>query len=736
MKRRNRFHIVFAMLCALVLFTVCPSQSQTLLKPVPIFTAPCASQSFNTYRVEFEWAPPLVGSTNQFILELSDGNGSFSNPTQLASVNDRNTVFTFDFEFSFPTNTRGSNYKIRVRSTSPARTSPESDAFPAYYLNVTQGLQLGDEDGNTLFGQFRICNGETFTLRVLNFPGEPSYRWYRNGNITPIPGENGPTLEVTGIGFYYAEVDYGDFCSSGTSSNMVEVIVDNLETVSINGPTDIEVCPGDPYELAASIDNPSYIYRWFKDGVLANTPGYMPLFSLSTTAPEGIYRVEIENSNGCSNSSDPVSVTAPNMNVSITSPENLLLLPGDTFNLSVTTTASSPTFQWYKDGSPISGANSVNITVDTPGTYYASVTPGSGACTASMNSNTITVALPQAINLFVATEDSYETCSVSETTINVSSIQAVTTNNTTLDVTVQLIDRLNYQWFKDGQPIAGQTNNNLSVTNASLNGTYLLEATIDAFTPTSNAVDIQLQPNITPLITSDGTISCSGASNITIISDITDTQYTYAWYLNNQLIAGETTPVLSTNLTGTYKLGVTAFGCTVMSNEVIIAPFEESALTVDASETIVIVEGFSRIVTASGADNYQWFNEDNTEISNTASVVLTEEGQYILRAFVDDCEIIRIFNVIYQDSSVVPNVISPNSDGINDLWVLPNRYAFQQDVEIFIYGPNGENVFRAVGYQNNWPESNLSYPANKPVFYYRIVRGREILKQGTITLIR
>jgi hypothetical protein len=424
------------------------------------------------------------------------------------------------------------------------------------------------------------------------------------------------------------------------------------------------------------------------------------------------------------------------MNVSITSPENLLLLPGDTFNLSVTTTASSPTFQWYKDGSPISGANSVNITVDTPGTYYASVTPGSGACTASMNSNTITVALPQAINLFVATEDSYETCSVSETTINVSSIQAVTTNNTTLDVTVQLIDRLNYQWFKDGQPIAGQTNNNLSVTNASLNGTYLLEATIDAFTPTSNAVDIQLQPNITPLITSDGTISCSGASNITIISDITDTQYTYAWYLNNQLIAGETTPVLSTNLTGTYKLGVTAFGCTVMSNEVIIAPFEESALTVDASETIVIVEGFSRIVTASGADNYQWFNEDNTEISNTASVVLTEEGQYILRAFVDDCEIIRIFNVIYQDSSVVPNVISPNSDGINDLWVLPNRYAFQQDVEIFIYGPNGENVFRAVGYQNNWPESNLSYPANKPVFYYRIVRGREILKQGTITLIR
>ena len=736
MKKRDRFHIVCIMLCALVLFAVCPLQSQILRKPVPQFTAPCASDGFNNYKVGFEWLPPLVGSTNTFILELSNGEGDFSDPITLGTYTDKNTTLRFEFEFTFPDYIRGDNFRVRVRSTSPARTSPPSDSFPAYFVKVRQSLQLGNEDGDMMFGQFRVCTGETMTLKVINYPNEPAYRWYRNGNIVPIPGETGPTLEVHGIGYYYAEVDYGDFCSSGTSSNIVEIIIDDIADVEIEGPGEVIVCPGDNYVLEADADDSDYIYRWYKNGIVINTPGYQPTLNVSNTEPAGIYRVEIENANGCINSSDPIRISVPNMNLAIAGPDNRLLLPGDTIELTVNTTAPDPAYQWYRDNTILSGETSPTLSVNTPGEYHVTVTPGSGTCTATMTSNTVNVALPLSLNVFVETNDSYADCAVTQTSISVSSIQVETTDGAIIEVRPELINRLNYQWLKDGQPLAGETNSIINITEASMNGDYSLRAAINTFDRNSNAITIQLQPDITPLLTSDGSISCSGASNITISSDITDAGYQYAWYLNNELIANENTPTLTTNLTGSYILVVTAFGCPVNSNEIIITPFEESALTVDTPENIVIVEGFAKTITASGADTYQWFNEDNIEISNSNIAVLTEEGQYILRAFIGECEIIKIFNLTFQDNSVVPNVISPNSDGINDLWILPNRYALQQDVEVYIYGPNGETVFRTRGYQNNWPESNLSYPANKPVFYYKIVRGREILKQGTITLIR
>ncbi|WP_340064114.1 gliding motility-associated C-terminal domain-containing protein [Ascidiimonas aurantiaca] len=732
MKCSKRFHIA-ALLCALFLLHVCPSHSQTLNKPVPYFTAPCISDNFNSYKVEFEWSPPLVNNTNEFILELSNGNGSFSNPTVLSTVSNKNTTLKFEFNFSFPANTRGENYKVRVRSTNPARTSPESNSFPAYYQTVRESLLLGDENGNPLFGEFYICDGSSFRLQVLNFPGEASYRWFRNRNITPIAGANKYFLDITQPGYYYVEVDYGDYCSSSTSSNEVGVELDNFMGIAIEGSANVEVCTGSPYVLKANIDDSDLIYRWFKNGTLQNTPGYLPEFTLSTTDPQGMYVVEIENPGGCSETSAPVTVTAPNINVSIASDADVLLLPGESVSLNVATNAQSPSYQWFKDNTAVSGATTPSLTISTPGVYKARVIQGTG-CAVATFSNEITIAFPQDFEIIIAAQAPYSECTQTDATLHIQTINAIT-SSTTINATAQLVNNFTYQWQFEGQPLSGATASTISLSDPSENGTYRVTANLNAFTVTSNDLPVKLQPDINPIITSNGNVSCNGATTITITSSITDAGYSYKWYLDNAQLP-ETGSVLNTNLTGVYKLGVMTEGCIVFSNELVINPFEDSVVTVDAPERIVIAEGFSKTVTASGADTYAWFNQENMQISNTASVTLMEEGQYILRANVGECQVVKSFTVVYQDSFVVPNIISPNSDGINDLWVIPNSYAFKNDVEVFIYGPNGENVFRAVGYQNNWPESNLSYPVNKPVFYYKIVRGREILKQGTITLIR
>jgi len=99
------------------------------------FSQACASSSFNTYDVTFSFSPEAeLNSTNQFILELSDGTGSFTNPTTLyTSVEGDVTVSPATFSFSFPTTIAGESYKLRIKSTSPATTSSGSLSFSAYY---------------------------------------------------------------------------------------------------------------------------------------------------------------------------------------------------------------------------------------------------------------------------------------------------------------------------------------------------------------------------------------------------------------------------------------------------------------------------------------------------------------------------------------------------------------------------------------------------------------------------
>ena len=90
----------------------------------------------------------------------------------------------------------------------------------------------------------------------------------------------------------------------------------------------------------------------------------------------------------------------------------------------------------------------------------------------------------------------------------------------------------------------------------------------------------------------------------------------------------------------------------------------------------------------------------------------------------------------YLDTFRVPNVITVNGDGINDLWVIPNSYSNKPDVSVIIYNQNGEEIYNQTNYQNNWPQASTSFAHQNMVFYYKILDDGGVLKQGTITVIR
>ena len=171
----NKKNNLLIFVLTLMLLATSYISAQTLNKPTPadnpneagnsVWTAACASATFNEYFINFTWLP-TVNSDNEFILELSNASGTFDSPKELARVADKNSDFDFEFSFALPTDTRGDGYRFRVRSTSPAKTSPVSDAFEMYYFDFNSTLairELGDT-GTPTAQKIQLCNGGTTTL--------------------------------------------------------------------------------------------------------------------------------------------------------------------------------------------------------------------------------------------------------------------------------------------------------------------------------------------------------------------------------------------------------------------------------------------------------------------------------------------------------------------------------------------------------------------------------------------
>ena len=703
----------------------------------------CASDSFNDYWVNFTWSPPLVNADNEFILELSDANGDFSDPVELARDGSKNTNFDFYFQFALPTTTRGEGYRMRVRSTSPAVTSPASVAYPMYYIDINTGLTIRPQ-GQADFGDgtAQVCDGNSITLEVYDLAnaGTYQYNWYRSG--TPL-ADKGPSISVSQGGMYNVEIDYGSCSGSGnTLSNLIDVTVGSSLGIAINPPAKTSLCSGETVDLVANITGMGLTYTWFKDGTAITSPTVdNDTFTVdaSSTGFEGDYEVEVFGPGACVERSAAVTITnAGDFTVNRDNPAELVVLPGFTETLSVTTDASSPTYQWYKDGAAISGATSNTLTVGQTdsGVYFARVSLSGGACAStSIDSESTTVAVPVSIQATIAYASSYTECVNTDIVLEISTLTAEIAGGSTLDVTGQLTPSISTQWKKDGVNVSGATSNSISLTDISENGDYEADIAIGGYTDTSNPLSVRLLVNEVLSISSTSLTSCGPSEVITISTGTNLSGETFSWFRDgvNLNVSSET---LDTTEPGSYQLTLDRNGCPLTSNEVVISPLDPDLISLDSPDNVVFPEGTSRTVTASGGDSYRWLDENNIEMSTTSSMTFTEEGSFLLIAMIGNCEVSRAITVEYQDTFKVPNVISVNGDGINDLWVIPNSYSNKSDVNIIIYNDRGEEVLNVFNYQNNWPQSSTSFSRQNMVFYYKIRQESEVLKQGTITVIR
>ncbi len=727
------------------------AQSLTILAPKPADNnnlcsePPCknawdkvcagANGNFNQYFANVQYAG-TPNSNNEWILELSDASGSFNNAVELARESNNTTVKTSGFEFAIPTDTRGAAYELRVRSTSPASIGqPTSASYSFYYMDFTSALAIS-KDGNGVIGA--VCSStNTVRLEVHNLPSPETYQynWYRSGS--PLASKT-YFIDATLDGYYTVQIDYGECSGSGTTdSNATQVTLNATgQGIAINTPSKTGLCSGESETLSIDATDSGWAYQWHKnDTAIPGAVSTSYTINGNTANFDGDYQVEISGTGICTERSAAVTITnAGEFTVTRNNAANVVVLPSDSETLSITTDANSPTYQWYRNTTAIPSSDSNTLTVAQAGTYYAEVT-SSGACSTTISSETTEVVSPSAFRFEIDYATAYESCSSSSIVLEVDKIYAELSDNSEIDVTADVASNFTYQWKKDNADISGENAQSISLTSNNENGNYAVEGISGSFNATSNTLPVQLGGSESLTVISTSTVYCSASDSITLNTDTDLTGENFAWERDGASI-NTTDNTLNATQPGTYRLVIQKGICPLTSNEITIAPLDPNLITLNIDGDVIFPEGSSKTINANGGTAYRWFDANNVEIATGASITFTEEGNYLLIANIDNCEVSKPIKVSYLDLFNIPNVITPNGDGSNDQWVVPNSYSNKSDVHVIIYNAKGVEVLNATNYQNNWPESSTSFANQNMVFYYVIKNATETLKQGTITVIR
>ena len=336
---------------------------------------------FNEYNATFSYVNFPAGT--EFVVELSDESGSFTNPVATTKISFVDTPASQQqtIKFAVPTDLKGSDtHSIRIKSNlataSPSgkfRNSQNVTEFPIYYRTYVESFTINDKSGTAM-----ICSGGSLSLSVdKSTPTKPSpadfpnlkYKWFKDD--VAIAGQSGTTLIVNTPGVYYAQVDYGGCLDENFSSNRVTVT-----SSSSGGGVTISSSLGNPFcsngtgtVLTATSGN-SYV--WKKDGTVISgvtTRSY-------TTNESGVYTVDVD-FGGCK-ATGSINLSSNGFDASIDVAETTTIEEGETLNVSITTDATSPTFQWYLNGNPINGATANSYLIAVRGNYRVVISQASG----------------------------------------------------------------------------------------------------------------------------------------------------------------------------------------------------------------------------------------------------------------------------------------------------------------------------------------------------------------------
>ncbi len=178
---------------------------------------------------------------------------------------------------------------------------------------------------------------------------------------------------------------------------------------------------------------------------------------------------------------------------------------------------------------------------------------------------------------------------------------------------------------------------------------------------------------------------------------------TYQWYYNNQPLNGATTSIFTSPVGGTYYVLVSTPCGTYQSNNIEIIVHALNYVQVNSD--LIICQGESAQLHASGGVNYQWTPAINIDNASFSDPTVTPDFSTDYTVTITDqygCSATATVKIsVMCDSIDVSNGFSPNNDGINDYFNIKGIEDFDGNV-VFIYNRWGSLVFKQKNYDNKW----------------------------------